>query len=423
MQLGLGELMREPKTRRAAFGAMGIPALCLLGVAWAGGQTAPQPTAQPARQTAPAAQARPQAGQAAPPQRQLLAEDVYKNIQVLRGVPENQFLSTMGFFAASLNQDCSYCHNSQLTWESYAEDNNEHKQTARRMILMMQNINKTYFGGKREVTCYSCHRGGEKPRVIPNLADMYGNPPADDPNDSIEQTDNSPTADQVLDKYIQAIGGAQKVAGLTSFVAKGNWHGFLETDKRPVEVYAKAPAARTIIIHKFDGDMTTMYDGRTGWVAEPSRPITLLELTGSFLDGAKVEGDLTFPARIKQTLSNWRVGFPITIDDKEVQVVEGKSAAGSPVKLYFDSKSGLLVRLVHYTDSPVGNNPVQWDIDDYRDVSGVKLPYKWTQTWTDGRSEYEMTQIQANVPVDAAKFAKPAPAPALKPGAPKTPAK
>jgi hypothetical protein len=81
------------------------------------------------------------------------------------------------------------------------------------------------------------------------------------------------------------------------------------------------------------------------------------------------------------------------------------------------------VRLVHYTDSPVGNNPVQWDFDDYRDVSGVKLPYKWTQTWTDGRSEYEMTQIQSNVPVDAAKLAKPAPAPALKPGAPKSPAK
>src|ERR1700732_3553166 len=188
----------------------------LMAFALAGVPARPQSAAQPPAQQIPPAT-----------KKELMAEDVYKNIQVLRGVPENQFLSTMGFFAASLNQDCSYCHNSQLTWESYAEDNNEHKQTARRMILMMQNINKTYFGGKREVTCYSCHRGGEKPRVIPNLADMYGNPPADDPNDSIEQADNSPTADQVLDKYIQAIGGAQKVAGLTSFVAKGNWHGFL----------------------------------------------------------------------------------------------------------------------------------------------------------------------------------------------------
>jgi hypothetical protein len=64
---------------------------------------------------------------------------------------------------------------------------------------------------------------------------------------------------------------------------------------------------------------------------------------------------------------------------------------------------------VRYTDSPVGKIPVQVDYSDYRDVSGVKMPFKFTMTWLDGRDNFELTQVRANVTIDAAKFAKPAP--------------
>ncbi len=405
----------QTMARHATLSAAGLAAALLLGAALAGGQASSQAGTVAAPQ---GAVARGQQGAAAAPKRQLLAEDVYKNIQVLRGVPENQFLSTMGFFAASLTVDCSYCHNSQETWASYAEDNNEHKAMARKMILMMNAINKTNFAGKREVTCYTCHRGSDKPKVIPVLADMYSAPPPDDPDEIAEQAPNVPSADQILDKYIQAVGGAQKVAALTSYTGKGTAVGYLEQDKRPAEVYAKSPGMRATVIHKFDGDMTTTYDGRAGWVAEPGRPLPLLELTGTFLDGAKVDAELSFPGRIKQCLTNWGVGFPVTIDGHETQVVQGTNAAGAPVKLYFDSDSGLLLRELRYTDSPVGTNPVEVDYTDYRDVAGVKLPYKWTLTWTDGRTVFEMNQMQANVAVDASKFGKPAP-----PVAPKAAAK
>lgn len=109
-------------------GAVGATVTCLLGVALAGGQSAPAP--------APAQ---------APAQKELMAEDVYKNIQVLRGLPENQFLATMGFFAASLNESCEFCHKSEVSWEAYAEDN-DHKQTARKMILMVTALNRANFG-------------------------------------------------------------------------------------------------------------------------------------------------------------------------------------------------------------------------------------------------------------------------------------
>lgn len=103
------------------------------------------------------------------------------------------------------------------------------------------------------------------------------------------------------------------------------------------------------------------------------------------------------------------------IDNRPVQVVQGTSAGRLPVKLYFDKESGLLVRVVRYLDSPVGLNPTQIDYADYREVSGVKMPFRWTVTWLDGRATTELSDVQPNVPIDAAKFAKPTgPSPAKK---------
>jgi photosynthetic reaction center cytochrome c subunit len=345
--------------------------------------------------------------QAAPAQKELMAEDVYKNIQVLKGIPENQFLSTMGFFSASIGESCEFCHDDESSWAGYAKDN-EHKQTARKMVLMMNAINKSYFGGARKLTCYSCHRGTDFPKVTPNLAEQYSAPVVEQPDVITEQAEGAPSADQILDKYLQALGGAQRLAGISSFVAKGTYQGYAELDKSPIDIMAKAPGQRVTIIHTSNGDWTTAYDGRTGWVAEPGRPVPLLELTGQFLEAVKVDADLAFPGRIKQSFSQWRVGYPTTINDRDVEVVQGTSGGDFPVKLYFDKESGLLVRQVRYTNSPVGLNPTQIDYSDYRDVSGVKMPFRLTTIWTDGRATTELSQIQANASVDEAKFGKPA---------------
>ncbi len=123
------------------------------------------------------------------------------------------------------------------------------------------------------------------------------------------------------------------------------------------------------------------------------------------------------PAASKQALSNWKVGFPVTtIDDKDVNIVQGTGAGKTRVKLYFDDKTGLLTRQVRYADTPVGMVPTQVDYADYREVAGVKLPYHIVITWTDGQSDILLNDIQANVPIDPAKFAKPAPATVRKQG-------
>ena len=149
-------------------------------------------------------------------------------------------------------------------WSVYATDN-PRKQMARVMITMMATINKTHFRGRQVVTCYTCHRGSARPRATADLAELYGTPPFGDPNAVIEQAVNAPKADEILDKYIQAIGGAQRVAALKSYVAKGI--------ERRVRTGERAAAARDLLPRRVSarrscrttaGDATTTYDGRSG---------------------------------------------------------------------------------------------------------------------------------------------------------------
>jgi photosynthetic reaction center cytochrome c subunit len=350
-------------------------------------------------------------GQAGPPPpKPPMAEEVFKNVQVLKGIPVDEFMGTMGFFAASLGLNCTDCHvdESGGNWARYADDN-ALKQTARRMMQMVSALNRASFGGRQVVTCNTCHRGNRRPNVMPSLALLYGTPPPDEPGEPFTQAPAQPRADQVLDKYIQAVGGAEPLARLTSLVARGTYQGYDDTDKSAVEIFARAPGQRTTIVHTLSGDSTTTYDGRAGWIAAPEteKPVPLLALTGQELDGVKLEAELFFPAGIKQALGNWRVGAPMTIGDREVQPVQGTTTGGATATLCFDSKSGLLMRLVRFSDSPVGRIVTQIDYADYREVGGIKMPFRWTVTWLDGRATFELKDVQANAPVDAAKFVMP----------------
>jgi outer membrane lipoprotein-sorting protein len=342
-----------------------------------------------------------------------MAEQVFKNIQVLKGIPVNEFMGTMGVFSAALGMSCEDCHAAgDADWSVYAKDS-PRKQMARVMVTMMATINKTHFRGRQVVTCYTCHRGSARPRNTADLAELYGTPPGVDPNGVFEQAPNAPRAEEVLDKFIQAIGGAQRVAALKSYVATGTSAGYgPENEPRPTEIYAR-PGQRTTIIHTSAGDAATAYDGRAGWIAAPFRPVAVLALSDQDIDGLKLDADLAFPSNIRQALAKWRVGLPGVIDDREVQVVQGTTAHGATATLSFDMETGLLRRQVRYVDSPVGRIATQIDYDEYREVAGVKMPVRWTVTWLDGRDVYEIKDVQPNVTIDAARFARPS-APARK---------
>ncbi len=136
-----------------------------------------------------------------------------------------------------------------------------------------------------------------------------------------------------------------------------------------------------------------------------------MAISGGELAGVKLDAQLAFPSRLKDALTGWKVGAPDTINDKPVQVVQGTGASGALATLYFDSDSGLLVRQLRYAESMVGRMPTQVDYSDFRDVAGVKVPFKFKVTWLDGLENVTLSDIQPNVAIPDARFAKPAPVP------------
>jgi photosynthetic reaction center cytochrome c subunit len=361
--------------------------------------------------------ARGQTGTAAPAgQKPLLSEQAFKNVRVLRGIPVKEFMETMGFFSASLALNCSDCHSGGADWASYAEDT-PLKQTTLRMILMVNTINRANFNGAPAVTCYTCHRGSPRPKVIPSLAVQYSVPADEDPDEVTPHPAArvTMTAEQILDRYIQAVGGAAAAAKLTSYTAKGTSEGFdSDFEQVPMDIYARAPNMRATVVHMRAGDSSTIHDGREAWAAGPAdlTPVQVISLVGAALEGARLDAQLAFPGQIKQILTDWRTGFPpVRIDDRPVDVIEGKTPAGSGVKLYFDKETGLLVRSVRYSTTAVGTVPISIAYSNYREVAGVgvKIPHTWEVTWTNGRSTYNITSLEPNVAIDAARFGRPAP--------------
>ncbi len=349
-------------------------------------------------------------GQAAQQARPQMAEEVFKNVQILKGIPVDEFMDTMGMFSAALSLNCIDCHVAESvgTWDKFGDDT-PLKVRSRKMLQMVNAINKDNFSGVRSVTCYTCHRGDLRPKIVPNLAAQYATPVEDANEVTMLPPSAGPPPDQVFNKYIQAVGGAPRVAALTSFSGKGTFIGFeTEQTKVAMELYAKAPGQRAMVVHTRIGDSLRVVDGRAAWIAAPDKPLPLMTLTGGNLEGAKI--DALFPGQIKGAFAQWRTGAT-AIDDKEVQVLQGTNPRQAPVNFYFDEKTGLLVRVLHFVDTAVGRVPAQVDYSDYRDVAGVKIPFKWTTTWTDGQATTELSEVTPNVSIDAARFNRPAPAP------------
>jgi hypothetical protein len=148
-----------------------------------------------------------------------MVEDVFKNVQALKGIGVDDFLLTMGIMSAAVGSDCVGCHPSAGTDHVDWALDTPRKRTARRMVQMVTAINRDNFNGRQVVTCWTCHRGRDRPVTTMTMDVVYG-PPTDDPT-MCSAGAGVPSVDQVLNKYLQAIGGADNVARITSFVASG----------------------------------------------------------------------------------------------------------------------------------------------------------------------------------------------------------
>jgi len=283
------------------------------------------------------------------------------------------------------------------------------------MMEMMFAINADNFDRDRKVTCYSCHRGSPAPVGMPPVMSEEQMQAMGAPKKAEEPKPNAgPTAEQLLGKYVQAAGGAAAIERITSRVMKGTIaFGGLSM---PIDIFAKDPEKRISFTHMAGGDNVTAFNGHEGWLGMPGRP--LREMHGSDLDGAAIDADLHLATHLKQMFSEMQVYGTEKVGDHEAYLVVGQRAGKPPIQLYFDEQSGLLMRLVRFGETALGQMPTQIDYADYRDADGVKIPYRWTLARPSGRFTIQVSEVQQNVPVDEGKFVKPAaePEPSKGPG-------
>ncbi len=340
-------------------------------------------------------------------------EQVQKNIQVLQGLPQAQLIPVMNFISSSLGVRCMFCHiNKEGKWD-FASDEKPEKNTAREMIKMVQNVNKTTFRGNNEVSCWTCHRGRSHPMNVPPLPLETSTPapaPSASPGVSPAPTPTAPTVEQVLAKYHEALGGQAAMDKVKSRSMKGTW---LTSNGMSLgyELMESTPNRLFMILNTpRQGTFERGFNGTAGW-EQSTRG--LRDLTGDELLFLRRYPSLVGDVKLKEQFSSLTFAGREKIDDREVYVLRGTNTAGKRERLYFDAQTGLLVRRIIFTPTPVGVIPEQVDYSDYRDVEGMKMPFSMRVSSVDPNftSTRQLTEIKINVPVDETKFNKPAPKP------------
>lgn|SRR5579862_96716 len=404
-----------------------------------------------------------QAPAAAPPAPAPLAADMkgktadqfYKKIEALKGIPAEEVHPAMEYITTALGVGCGYCH----VIGHFDQEDKREKHVARSMMAMTMALNNTVFDGKREVTCYTCHRGvakadttlllmGDKvpteptakeifptlaiknltsidPSMAPSKAPatvMTGPPPAAKP-----ATAPLPSVEDVFSKYEQALGGKAAVGKITALSFKGTADMLVPPPPAPpgvtppppamgtvpAEYYMKAP--KGVIAVTFPGrpPVATGFDGTIAWHNTPIREDTGDERRMLVELGEKFPG-----LEFRRDHSNVQVDAMEKIGDRDTYRVVGTRKEGYPIidRINFDAQTGLLVRSYTTMQSVIGSFPEDTFYEDYRDVSGVKVAFTMRVVSAEGNRIYKWAQIDANAPVDDAKFTKPAP-PAPRPAA------
>jgi photosynthetic reaction center cytochrome c subunit len=322
------------------------------------------------------------------------AEQVYKNITELKGIPADQLMPAMQFISASLGVQCDTCH-VQGKPES---DDKRAKKTAREMIAMTMAINKNTFHGQTQVTCFSCHRGSERPVAIPPVLETDA-PAKPEERPTIARTPGA-DVDSIIEKYVAAIGDMRRI---TTRIGKGVITA--AGKETPIEVFTKAPNKRITVTHAPSGDSFTAFDGTIGWMGSAGGPAR--EMAAADAKGSALDAEFYLPLRMKEIFAQMRAGRPDKIGDVAVNTLTGTRQGLPPVRFFFDANTGLLLRMIRYTENPMGRMPVQIDYADYREVDGVKTPFRWTLSRPNGRFTIQLTEVKANVPIEDSKFAKP----------------
>jgi hypothetical protein len=341
--------------------------------------------------------AQPNAGQA----EEKTAEQTHKNIQALKGLPDSQLLPVMQLFAASLGVKCDACHvrAADGKWE-FDKDDKKMKQTARKMIQMTVEINKTNFEGHTDVSCYACHRGSERPVNVPPLPQ-----PVEARAEGPKPVEAWPTPPQIIEKYVQAVGGKDAADKIKSLSIKGSFVT-AEGASLPLELAYQSPGKLFTVVTTRQGPVTLALDGGTGWIKNEreSRPLNPVEA-----DRLKSLALSLQPMRFPTPLPRMIFAGKEKIGEREAYRIRMSTPDRRRMTLFFDVQSGLLLRRIVLRDTLIGADPEQTDYDDYRDVEGVKIPFSIRMSYPSNNlsGTRKFAEVKANTDVDAARFSMP----------------
>ena len=238
-------------------------------------------------------------------------------------------------------------------------------------------------------------------------------PPAGQAQATPNPTPALPTADDLFNKYITAIGGPAAIDKLKSRTAKGT---IAQANGNSFQFELLQSADKFyFMVTTPQGAFERGFDGQVGW-EKAARGVR--EITGGELATFKAGNGLFVLISLKDQYARPPRVRRDKIGDHDVYVTDGATPDGKRLRFYFDAATGLLLRRVTFTPTMIGNIPEQLDLEDYREVDGVKFAFiARSSTIEAGNpvSTRTFTEAKVNTPVDDSKFKMPAAAPSPNP--------
>lgn len=338
------------------------------------------------------------------PQPAQAAEKVFENIQVFQGMPAADLQGAMSFIASSLGVDCDYCHT-----QDFGKDGQPAKLRAREMIRMVRRINQQDFHGQDAVNCFTCHQGNAIPVSVATALLSRAPRPAAPPSEAGDHAAGLPSVQQVLDKYVEGLGGQAALDQVKTRVIKtarltgGDPGSFME-------VFQKTPGKALFVQPSPDYTLWVGFNGRQGWAQDSDKSYWGL-LNTPQLHSILRDAEMYQGSRVRTQYANVTITGREKIDERDTVVLGGTSPEGTREKFYFDAQTGLLLR--RYIEEPTifGWFPLHLDFEDYRDVDGVKMPFVVRMSSAGGawgtRISYKILEVHQNVPIADEKFDHP----------------
>src|ERR1044072_6463724 len=211
----------------------------------------------------------------------------------------------------------------------------------------------------------------------------------------------APTLEQILDKYVQALGGRASLEKVNSRASKGAFTSVHLKTKGPIELYAKAPNKwLMVLVAQGYGNYRRGFNGTVAWEKYPGR-----DTAGNLSGFSKRDAEFYLPLKFRETFPKVALKDNEKLGERETAVLEAPGE-GNPQRWYFDNESGLLLR--SETRSLSGKTLESVDYDDYRVVDGVKEPFNIRIVDRDGTDfNIKLSELEHNRLIDDASFDKP----------------